>query len=63
MSGIKVGKSMMMFNIQFEHQMKALKKGKSIIIDMEMSEIETMVKNRDLSNNGLVLIDHVGLIK
>ena len=63
MGGIKVGKSMMMFNIQFEHQMKALKEGKSVIIDMEMSEIETMVKNRDLNNDGLVLIDHVGLIK
>lgn len=58
----KVGKSMMMFNICLEHQMKALKEGKSVIINMEMSEIVTAYKNRDLSNN-MIFIDHVSKIK
>lgn len=63
MNNIKIGKSMMMFNICFENQIKALKEGKPVVIDMEMSEIERMVKNRDLSNNGIVIIDHTSIIK
>ena len=59
---VKIGKSMMMHNICVEHQMKELKKGKSVVIDMEMSEIAEAYKNRDLSNR-LVIVDYVDLIK
>ena len=58
-----VGKSMFMFNLCFEQKVKALKEGKSVVFDLSSSEIATAYKNRDLSNNGMVFIDHVDLIK
>jgi len=63
MNAVKVGKSMMMFNICVENKMKALKEGKPVVFDMEMSEIAEEWKHRDTSNNGIVLIDHVSKIK
>lgn len=60
---VRTGKSMMMFNICFENQMKALKEGRSVVFNMESSEIETMWKNRDTSDNGIVILDHIDKLK
>lgn len=59
----KVGKSMMMFNICVENQMKALKAGRNVVFNLELSEIVTMWKNRDTSNHGMVILDHISKIK
>jgi hypothetical protein len=57
------GKSMMMFNICVENQMKALKEGKLVVFDLSYSEIETIYKNRDSSNNGILILDHIDKLK
>lgn len=59
----KVGKSMVLVNACIENKQKALKEGKRVVFDMTFEGIVEAWRNRDTSNNGIVIIDHTSIIK